>query len=130
MEVLQKQKKHWKRWWKKHNRNLYHQLAWNNSTHATYFWWKNCSKFTYIWFSWRFSFRFRTNYQINYRSIDAFQYLHIPTSHRCNFNVINNLWGGGGGRCKEVGKKDAFLQITSPRNVTRLKEVYWDLTKK
>ena len=38
--------------------------------------------------------------------------------------------GGEGGRWKEVGKKDAFLQITSPRNVIRLKEVYWDLTKK
>ena len=34
------------------------------------------------------------------------------------------IFGGEGGRCKEVGKKDAFLQITLPRNVTRLKEVY------
>ena len=32
--------------------------------------------------------------------------------------------------CKAVGEKDTFLQITSPRNVIKVKEVYLDNTKK
>ena len=32
--------------------------------------------------------------------------------------------------CKAVGEKDTFLQITSPQNVIRVKEVYLHNTKK
>ena len=67
------------------------------------------------------------DYQINYCSIDAFQYLHIPRRHT---TTLASLTIFGGKRCQAVGEEDAFRQITSPRNVIRVKEVYLDHTKK